>query len=89
MKKLNFKTSSRLIAAVFAAVLLQFTISAQSNVFDDVINTSPDHTYLAAALSQEGLDVVLQDPSASYTVFAPDNDAFDALAAALETDIAG
>ncbi|MBX7241537.1 MAG: fasciclin domain-containing protein, partial [Bacteroidia bacterium] len=51
--------------------------------------TSPNHTYLAAALQQEGLDVVLQDQNASYTVFAPTNAAFDNLASALGTNISG
>lgn len=38
---------------------------------------------------QEGLDVALQDNSGTFTVFAPDNAAFDNLATALGTDING
>lgn len=68
---------------------LSLSVSAQTNVYTDIIATSPNHTYLAAALQQEGLDVVLQDPSATYTVFAPTNAAFDNLAAALGTNITG
>jgi uncharacterized surface protein with fasciclin (FAS1) repeats len=62
---------------------------AQTNVFDDVIATSPNHTSLTAALIQQGLDLALQDPTAALTVFAPDDAAFDSLASALGTDIAG
>ncbi len=62
---------------------------AQTNVFDDVIAVSPNHNYLEAALLQEGLASALQDPSANLTVFAPDDQAFEQLASALQTDIAG
>lgn len=64
-------------------------IFSQTNVFDDVIAPSPNHSYLEAALIQEGLDAALQNPSGTFTVFAPDNTAFDNLAAALGTDING
>jgi transforming growth factor-beta-induced protein len=59
---------------------------AQTNVFDDVIATSSNHTYLEAALLQEGLDAALrQNPSC--TVFAPDDNAFNNLASALGVTI--
>ena len=70
-------------------LLLTFGLSAQTNVFDDVIATSPNHTYLEVALIQEGLDVALQNPMGTLTVFAPDDAAFTALATALGTDITG
>ena len=70
-------------------LLLTFGLSAQTNVFDDVIATSPNHTLLEAALIQEGLDVALQNPAGTLTVFAPDDAAFNALATALGTDING
>lgn len=66
-----------------------FGLTAQTNVYDDVIATSPNHTSLAAALQQEGLVSALQNNSATLTVFAPDNAAFDNLAAALGTDLNG
>jgi uncharacterized surface protein with fasciclin (FAS1) repeats len=66
-----------------------FSANAQTNVFDDVISTSPDHTYLAAAIEQSGLEGTLQNPSGTFTVFAPTNAAFDDLAAAFGTDING
>ena len=62
---------------------------AQTNVFDNIIATSPNHTLLEAALLQEGLASVLQNPSANLTVFAPDDQAITSLAAALNLDIAG
>lgn len=64
------------------------SINAQTNVFDDVIATSPDHNYLEAALVQEGLDVALQT-SPELTVFAPTDQAFIDIATALGTDING
>ena len=64
-------------------------LNAQTNVFDDVIAVSPDHTYLKAALEQEGLDVALRDANATLTVFAPTDVAIANLADALGTDIAG
>jgi uncharacterized surface protein with fasciclin (FAS1) repeats len=61
---------------------------AQTNVFDDIIATSPNHTYLETALVQEGLDAALrQNPNC--TVFAPDDSAFNKLAIALNTTISG
>lgn len=71
------------------ATFLSVQLSAQTNLFDDVIAVSPNHNYLEAALLQEGLASALQDPSANLTVFAPDDQAFEQLAAALQTDIAG
>lgn len=70
-------------------LLLTFGLSAQTNVFDDVIATSPNHTYLEAALIQEGLDVALRNNAGTFTVFAPDDAAFSSLATALGTDIPG
>ena len=88
--KLNFTTINFKKASLSASMLLLTCgLSAQTNVFDDVIAVSPTHTYLEAALVQEGLDVVLQDTTATLTVFAPDDIAFTAIATALGTDIAG
>ena len=82
MRKITIGASALFIA-------LSMSTQAQTNVFDNIIARSPDHTYLQAALEQEGLDAVLQDAAASYTVFAPNNTAFDNLALALGTDITG
>jgi transforming growth factor-beta-induced protein len=73
----------------FPMLLMSFGLQAQTNVFDDVIAPSPNHTYLEAALIQEGLDVALQNNAANLTVFAPDDNAFTALAAALGTNVNG
>lgn len=80
-----FKIASLSMMLLFSS----FGLNAQTNVFDDVIATSPNHTSLTAALQQEGLDAALQNSMGTFTVFAPDDAAFDALAAALGTDIAG
>jgi len=88
--KLNyFKISVRKIALSFGLILATLGVNAQTNVYDDIINQSLNHTYLAAAIQQQGLTGALQDPNATLTVFAPTNAAFDQLAAALGTDIAG
>ena len=71
--KINTKAVSLYILMLFST----FTLSAQAtNVFDNVIATSPNHNYLEAALLQEGLDVVLRDTAGTFTVFAPDDASF-------------
>ena len=91
-KKLNKKNMKRkklqLIGAI-GVILLSSSSFAQTNVFDDIIATSPNHTYLEAAILQEGLQGALQNPSANLTVFAPTDQAFTDLANALGTDING
>jgi transforming growth factor-beta-induced protein len=64
-----------------------FCAQAQTNVFDDVISTSPNHTSLTLALEAAELDDDLQNPNANFTVFAPDDNAFQALADALELTV--
>jgi uncharacterized surface protein with fasciclin (FAS1) repeats len=88
MKKNTLQLGFRKSALALSLVLTVFSSSAQTNVYDDVIAGSANHTSLKAALDQEGLDVALQT-GASLTVFAPDNMAFDNLATALNTDING
>ena len=77
--------NTALVGLFFAS----FLSNAQTNVYDDIIAASADHTSLAAAISTAGLESALQDASATLTVFAPDNDAFDDLALELGTDIPG
>lgn len=89
MKLKNLHSNFRTLSLVIALVLTSYFITAQTNVFDDIIATSPNHTSLSAAITTAGLESALQDDNASLTVFAPDNAAFDDLAAALGTDIAG
>ena len=71
-----------------AALSLSMNAMLQTNVFDDIIVPSPEHTYLEAAIIQEGLEGALQT-SPALTVFAPDDAAFTDLAAAFGTDITG
>ena len=88
--KTKFIKLNRLKSVLAGALLiLSLGARAQTNVFDDVIDGSPVHTSLRTALIQEGLDVVLRDPTATYTVFAPDDNAFDDIATALGTNLAG
>ena len=76
MKKQLFSIKNLLMASTI--VLSGGSTFAQTTVYD-VIAASPDHTYLTAALDQEGLDAVLDMNTSQYTVFAPDNAAFDQL----------
>jgi transforming growth factor-beta-induced protein len=85
MKKLKIYS----VATLSSFLLFSSGSFSQTNVFDNVIATSPNHTYLEAALIQEGLVSALQNQSATLTVFAPDDAAFTALASALNTDING
>ena len=79
----------KLASLSFAACLLTNGTFAQTKVFDDVIATNPNHTYLEAALIQQGLNVVLQNPAGTFTVFSPDDAAFTAIATGIGTNIAG
>lgn len=74
--RMNAKLLPLLPALLFAGLA-----SAQSTVFD-VIAASEDHTQLEAALILTGLDDVLDDADGTFTVFAPDDDAFADLVAA-------
>ncbi len=51
---------------------------ATSNLVETAVSAGEFNT-LAAALQQTGLDTVLADPNATFTVFAPTDDAFAAL----------
>jgi uncharacterized surface protein with fasciclin (FAS1) repeats len=83
------KTKKLQLIGAIGAILLSSSSFAQTNVFDDIIATSSNHTYLEAAILQEGLQGALQNPSANLTVFAPTDQAFTDLANALGTDING
>ncbi|MCC6700286.1 MAG: fasciclin domain-containing protein [Fluviicola sp.] len=83
MRKLNLQFPFKKTAGITAFGLLSFVSTAQTNVFDDVIAVSPNHTSLEAALIAAGLDDDLQNPAGTFTVFAPDDNAFDDLASEL------
>jgi len=81
MKKTIILLKRATLSIAFALATIE--ANAQTNVYDDVIAISPNHTTLNAALIQANLVSVLQNPNATLTVFAPDNAAFDAFATAL------
>ncbi len=68
--------------AVVGLMLLLSSSSFAQTVYD-VISGSANHTSLTAAINAAGLGGALQDVNATYTVFAPDNAAFDDFAAEL------
>jgi uncharacterized surface protein with fasciclin (FAS1) repeats len=86
MKQIITSIKTGLALGLFA---LTSTLSFGQTTVYDVIAASPNHTSLTAALDQEGFDAVLDNNMSTFTVFAPDNAAFDDLATALGTDIAG
>ncbi|MFK7758275.1 MAG: fasciclin domain-containing protein [Flavobacteriales bacterium] len=88
MNKKLLTTPLRKIALSAMLAFAVLGLHAQTNVWDDIISTSPDHTSLAAAIQQANIQGALINGSA-LTVFAPDNDAFAQLAADLDTDIPG
>jgi uncharacterized surface protein with fasciclin (FAS1) repeats len=73
---------------LFSLGMLFSAFAANAQTVVDVVVNSPNHTYLEAAVIQAGLADDLANAS-NITLFAPDDQAFDALAAALGTDIAG
>jgi uncharacterized surface protein with fasciclin (FAS1) repeats len=64
------------IIIVFSFINTIVLSHAQTNVYDNVLLVSPNHSTFATALQQTGLEVMLQDVTGTYTVFAPDNNAF-------------
>ncbi len=88
MKQVFLKIQKRKAIGFTFALFCSTGFYAQTSVFD-IIATSPNHTYLETALIQEGLDGALDDNSATLTVFAPDDNAFTALATALGTNVGG
>ncbi len=80
---------TKFVLVTISALLISGLSFAQTNVFDDVIAPSPNHTSLEAAIIQANLQGALQNSSANLTVFAPDDQAFNDLATALGTDING
>ena len=89
MKLLKLLSKIRLLSLVSILILTSAITNAQTNVYDDVIAMSSDHTSLTAAIAAAGLESALQDNAGTYTVFAPDNTAFNNLAVELGTDIPG
>ena len=78
MKKLLF---------TFLSLGLPFAISAQSNSVVDIIVESENHTLLEAAVVEAGLVGALSDLSGTFTVFAPTDNAFIALATLMNIEV--
>ena len=79
MKKLLF---------IFFSIGLPFAVSAQSNSVVDIIAESENHTLLEAAILEAGLDGALSDLTGTFTVFAPTDNAFIALATLMNIEVA-
>ncbi len=86
MKNLFIRQKKTLLAGV---LVLSTGFASKAQTVYDIIANSPNHTSLEAAINTANLQSALQDPTASLTVFAPDDAAFNNLATALNTDING
>lgn len=51
----------------------------ETETIADVLKSDPEFSTLVAALDSAGLLAALDDPDVDYTLFAPDNEAFEAL----------
>ncbi len=87
MKSIKLQIGKKLLT--YGGIFIFGSTMAQTNVFDNVIATSPNHTSLTAAINTAGLANVLRSADSSYTIFAPDNNAFNELAINLGTNITG
>lgn len=68
-------------AVIFTLLIILAVGSAQVKTLTDVIAADPSFSTLYKLLQTTGLDYTLSQPT-SYTVFAPNNTAFDALPSA-------
>jgi transforming growth factor-beta-induced protein len=83
------KESTFKVKFILMAFVLMLSTGSFAQTVYGVIDGSPNHTSLKAAIDAAGLATALQDATATYTVFAPDNAAFDDFAAELGTTVAG
>jgi transforming growth factor-beta-induced protein len=60
-------------------MFMSLSLAVQSQTLMDIISNSPDHTILTAAINAAGFDAALNDENLTLTVFAPTDDAFNAL----------
>lgn len=87
MKKLSFKMMAILLLGVFVMASCSededdddtVVVPVESNTIVDVASANDDFSILVDALVLAGLDDALANEDASFTVFAPTNDAFVAL----------
>lgn len=71
----------------FLSLGLPFAVSAQSNTVADIIVESENHTLLEAAVVEAGLVGALSDLTGTFTVFAPTDNAFIALASLMNIEV--
>jgi transforming growth factor-beta-induced protein len=78
----NVQTDNGVIHAIDKVLLPQEIIDIVDPTITGLAMMNKDLSILAEALSITGLDAVLNDRDAEFTVFAPSNDAFEAFLAA-------
>ena len=79
-----FKMKKNLLACLFMCGSL---LSAQAQTVFETVEQSPDHTILETALIATGLDAALSDPFGQFTLFAPNDAAFNALPPGVLADL--
>ena len=62
-----------------ALVATALSVAANAQTLYEIVQNSPDHNLLEVAIDTAGLAGVLDDADADLTLFAPDDDAFNAL----------
>jgi uncharacterized surface protein with fasciclin (FAS1) repeats len=87
--KNNYLVPRIIKRAVLSVSVVFVSVNTSAQTAFAIIAASPVHTSLEAALLQQGLNVPLSNSAATLTVFAPDDNAFAALATSLGTNVAG
>jgi len=73
----NVQTSNGVVHAIDKVLLPQEGIDIVNPTIANLAMMTPSLSTLAEALTITGLDIVLDDRTGAFTVFAPDNTAFD------------
>ncbi|NOU49246.1 adhesin [Pseudoalteromonas sp. JBTF-M23] len=75
----DIKTSNGIIHVIDAVVVADVSLPQSFGTIADVANDAGSFNTLIAALSATGLDTLVADPTKTFTVFAPTDEAFAAL----------
>lgn len=74
----DIEAQNGIVHVIDAVMIPNIPVVKPASVVDVIVN-SPDHNTLETAVLAAGLEGVLSDPNATYTVFAPTDAAFAAL----------
>lgn len=83
----KFLTMKKLLHSLLLVLFCTSLTFGQNATVLEIINNSPDHETLSTVLELSGLDGALADPNATLTVFAPTDDAFEAIDSATLAEV--